>query len=276
VTGVVGGVTGVVGELTGAVGSATAGIGQTFAETALTGSLLAALPVALIAGLVSFASPCVVPLVPGYLGYVSGMAGADSGTGKGASRPRLVLGVLLFIAGFSAVFITIGWLASALGTQLDGSRDIVTRVLGVIIILMGVAFMGSIPFLQNERRLHVSPRAGLAGAPVLGVAFGLGWAPCIGPTLSAVTALSLTEGSQGRGVILAVAYCFGLGLPFLIFALTMERSKPMLAWMRRHRLALMRIGGAVLVILGVMLVTGLWGQVTGWLQGWIDSVWLAV
>jgi cytochrome c-type biogenesis protein len=252
------------------------GVGESFAQTALTGSLLAALPVAIIAGLVSFASPCVVPLVPGYLGYVSGMAGADSGTGKGASRPRLVLGVLLFIAGFSAVFISLGWLASALGTQLQGQLDIITRVLGVIIILLGIAFMGSIPFLQNEKRFHVSPRAGLAGAPLLGVAFGLGWTPCIGPTLAAVVTLSLSEGSQGRGVLLAAAYCFGLGLPFLIFALVMERSKPMLAWMRRHRRALMRIGGAMLVILGVMLVTGMWGQFTGWLQGWIDSAWLAV
>jgi len=252
-------------------------IGEGFAQTALTGSMLAALPVALIAGLVSFASPCVVPLIPGYLGYVSGMAGADTGRGSGrSSRPRLVLGVLLFIAGFSAVFISIGWLASALGTQLQGQLDTITRVLGVIVILMGIAFMGSIPFLQNERRFHVSPKAGLAGAPVLGVAFGLGWTPCIGPTLAAVVTLSLSEGSQGRGVLLAVAYSMGLGLPFLIFALTMERSKRMLAWMRRHRLALMRIGGAMLVILGVMLVTGLWGGVTAWLQGWIDSYWLAV
>ena len=268
--------TGAATVVTGVVGNATASIGQGFAETALTGSLLAALPIAIIAGLVSFASPCVVPLVPGYLGYVSGMAGADSGSGKGASKPRLVLGVLLFIAGFSAVFISFGWLVAALGTQWQGSIDIITRVLGIIVILMGIAFMGSIPFLQNERRLHVSPKAGLAGAPLLGVAFGLGWTPCLGPTLSSVLALTLTEGSQGRGVILAVAYCFGLGLPFLIFALSMERSKPMLAWMRRHRLALMRIGGTMLVILGVMLVTGLWGQVTGWLQGWIDSVWLPV
>lgn len=262
--------------MTGLATGLTAGIGQGFAETALTGSMLAALPVAFIAGLVSFASPCVVPLVPGYLGYVSGMAGSGSGSGKGASRPRLVLGVLLFVAGFSAVFITIGWLASVLGTQLQGSIDIVTRVLGVIVILMGIAFMGSIPFLQNERRLHVSPKAGLAGAPVLGVVFGLGWTPCLGPTLAAVLALTLTEGSQGRGMILAIAYSVGLGLPFLIFALVMERSKPALAWMRRYRLALMRVGGAMLIILGVMLVTGLWGQVTGWLQGWIDSVWLAV
>lgn len=253
-----------------------ADVGETFAQTALTGSLLVALPVALIAGLVSFASPCVVPLVPGYLGYVSGMAGADAGAGRKASRPRLVLGVLLFIAGFSAVFVTFGWLASALGAQLEGGKDIITRVLGVIVILMGIAFMGSIPFLQNEKRFHVNPKAGLAGAPVLGIVFGLGWTPCIGPTLGAVLTLSLTEGSQSRGVLLAIVYCLGLGLPFLIFALVLERSKPMLAWMRRHRLALMRIGGAMLVILGVMLVTGLWGRVTDQLQGWIDMTGLAV
>ncbi|WP_236683504.1 cytochrome c biogenesis CcdA family protein [Demequina aurantiaca] len=253
-----------------------AGIGSSFADTALTGSLLAALPIAILAGLVSFASPCVVPLVPGYLGYVSGMAGADAGTGKGASRPRLVLGVLLFIAGFSAVFVTLAFLATSLGAQLQGQLDIITRVLGVVVILMGIAFMGAMPFLQSEKRFHVSPKAGLAGAPLLGVAFGLGWTPCIGPTLTAVLTLGLTEGSQGRGVLLAIAYCFGLGLPFLLFALFMQRSKPALAWLRRHRLALMRFGGAMLIILGVMLVTGLWGQVTNWLQGWIDSFWVAI
>ena len=169
--------------------------------TVLTGSLLAAIPIAILAGLVSFASPCVVPLVPGYLGYVSGMAGADVGTKR--NRPRLVLGVLLFIAGFSAVFILLTIGVTALGSQFHAQIDVISRILGVVVILMGLAFMGAVPFLQAERRMHVSPRAGLAGAPLLGVAFGLGWAPCIGPTLAAVLALSLTEGSQGRGIVLA-------------------------------------------------------------------------
>ena len=242
--------------------------------TVLTGSLLAALPIAILAGLVSFASPCVVPLVPGYLGYVSGMAGADVAAKR--SRPRLVLGVLLFIAGFSAVFILLTIGVTALGAQFKEQLDVISRILGVVVILMGFAFMGAVPFLQAERRLHVSPRAGLAGAPLLGVAFGLGWAPCIGPTLASVIALSLTEGSQGRGVILALGYCLGLGLPFLALAFWIERSGKVLGWLRKHRLGLMRFGGAMLIVLGLLLVTGMWGNLTGLIQGWIDGFWTAV
>lgn len=252
----------------------TLSIGSDFASTVLSGSLLLAIPIAMLAGLVSFASPCVVPLVPGYLGYVSGMAGADSGGKK--SRPRLVLGVLLFIAGFSAVFVTLAIVVSAAGAAFEAQLDIITRVLGVVVILMGLAFMGAMPFLQNERRFHVSPKAGLAGAPVLGIVFGLGWTPCIGPTLSAVITLGLTEGTVGRGALLAVAYCLGLGLPFLALALWFERSGRVLAWLRKHRRGLQIFGGAMLVVLGVMLVTGLWGALTSELQGWIDSFWVAI
>jgi len=243
-------------------------------DTVLTGSLLAAIPIALLAGLVSFASPCVVPLVPGYLGYVSGMAGADVATRR--ARPRLVLGVLLFILGFSAVFLLLTIGVTALGAQVQGSIDVITRILGVVVILMGLAFMGAVPFLQAERHLHVSPKAGLAGAPLLGIAFGLGWAPCIGPTLAAVLALSLTEGSQGRGIVLALVYCLGLGLPFLVLAFWIEHSKKVLGWLKRHRVGLMRLGGAMLIVLGILLVTGLWGELTELLQGWIDGFWVAV
>lgn len=250
------------------------GLGGDFAQTALSGSLVAALAVSLVAGLVSFASPCVVPLVPGYLGYVSGMAGAGA-TGR-ASRPRLVLGALLFVLGFASVFVVLGIAFGALGAQLQPHIDIITRILGVFIIVLGFVFMGAIPFLQAERRLHVSPRAGLAGAPLLGLAFGLGWTPCIGPTLSAVYTLGLTEATQGRGVALAVAYSLGLGLPFILLALFMERSGAVLGWLRRHRLLLMRLGGALLVVLGALLVTGLWSRATGLLQGWIDGFWVAV
>ena len=245
-----------------------------FAGIALSGSMLLAVPVAILAGLVSFASPCVVPLVPGYLGYVSGMAGAG-GTGK-TSRPKLVAGAALFVLGFSAVFVTLGFLASSLGAALTPYLTIITRVLGVIVILLGFAFMGAMPFLQSEKRLHVSPTAGLAGAPVLGVAFGLGWTPCIGPTLAAVFTLSLSEATQGRGVALAVAYCIGLGLPFILLAVLFERSGRVLGWLRRWRLPLMRAGGAMLIVLGVLLVTGLWERLTGLLQGWIDGFWVAV
>lgn len=245
-----------------------------FAGVALSGSMLLAVPVAVLAGMVSFASPCVVPLVPGYLGFVSGMAGTG-GTGK-ASRPRLVAGAMLFVLGFSAVFVTIGFLASSLGALLTEYVNVLARILGVIVILLGFAFMGAMPFLQTEKRVHVSPTAGLAGAPLLGAAFGLGWTPCIGPTLAAVFTLSLSEATQGRGIALAVAYCIGLGLPFVLLAALFERSGAVLRWLRRWRVPLMRTGGALLIVLGVLLVTGLWERLTGLLQGWIDGFWVAV
>lgn len=249
---------------------------ESFAGIALSGSMALAVPVAILAGLVSFASPCVVPLVPGYLGYVSGMAGAGAAGSGRASRPRLILGAALFVLGFSAVFIALGFLVSSLGAALTSSMTVITRVLGVVVILLGFAFMGAVPFLQSERRVHVSPRAGLAGAPLLGAAFGLGWTPCIGPTLAAVFTLSLSEATQGRGVALAAAYCVGLGLPFILLAALFERSGRVLGWLRRHRLALMRAGGLMLIALGLLLVTGLWDRLTGLLQGWIDGFWVAV
>lgn len=254
------------------------GIGGTFADTVLSGSLLAAIPVALIAGLISFVSPCVVPLVPGYLGYVSGMAGAGAvgGAPGRASKPRLVLGVAMFVAGFTAVFVVLGVAFASLGARVDGQLDTITRILGVLVVVMGFVFLGSVPFMQRERRVHVSPKAGLWGAPLLGVVFGLGWTPCIGPTLAAVLTLSLSEATATRGVILAIAYSLGLGVPFLVLALWMDRSRAILGWLRRHRLALMRFGGAVLVVLGLLLVTGLWGHITTHMQEWIDGFWVAV
>lgn len=251
-----------------------AGLGGDFASTALTGSLIAALPVAVLAGLVSFASPCVVPLVPGYLGYVSGMAGAT--TERRGSRPRLVLGALLFVLGFTAVFVTLGVAVTSLGVALAGAIDIVLRVLGVLVIVLGMAFMGSVPFLQAERRIHASPRAGLLGAPLLGVTFGLGWTPCIGPTLGAVYTLALDDATLARGTVLAVAYSLGLGLPFILLALFAERSGRVLGWLRRHRLALMRVGGGLLIALGVLLVTGLWMRATDLLQGWVNAFGVSV
>lgn len=250
-------------------------LSESFASTALSGSLLAALGVAFIAGLVSFASPCVVPLVPSYLAYVTGMAGADS-TERAPSRPRLVLGALLFVLGFSAVFVTLLLGASFAGGALAARADTIVRVLGVFVILMGLAFMGAVPFLQGERKVHFSPRAGLAGAPLLGAAFGLGWTPCIGPTLAAVATLALSDATVGRGAALAAAYSLGLGVPFLLVALFMERSRGFLAWLRRHRRALMRAGGALLIVLGVLLVTGLWQTISGAMQGWIDGYWVGV
>jgi len=235
-------------------------IGADFAHTAFSGSMLLAIPVALLAGLVSFASPCVLPLVPGYLGYVTGMTGADLATTARTQRGRTVAGVGLFVAGFTVVFVTLGVAFGALGVALRPWEDAVTRVLGVVVILMGLAFLGAVPFLQRERRLEISPRAGLWGAPLLGVIFGLGWAPCIGPTFAAVLSLSVDGGNPWRGALLAVAYCLGLGLPFVLVALAFERSATAVGFLRRHRLAIMRIGGGLLVLVGVALVTGLWGR----------------
>ena len=250
-------------------------IGSDFASQVLSGSLLAAIPIALLAGLVSFASPCVLPLVPGYFGYVSGMAGTG-GAGKQASRPKLILGVLLFVLGFSSVFVVLGIVVSAAGAQLQTQMDIIMRVMGVLVILMGLAFMGAMPFMQNTRRLNFSPRAGLIGAPILGIAFGLGWSPCMGPTLSAVMTLGMNEGTLLRGATLALVFCLGLGVPFLALAVWFERSGPVLAWLRKRRRGLQLFGGAMLVTLGVLLVTGLWVRLTGVLQGWIDGFWVAI
>ncbi len=251
-----------------------ADLGAGFATTAFSGSMLLAIPVAVLAGLVSFASPCVLPLVPGYLGYLGGMSGAALGqTGLGrdrrsttattTGRGRLLAGVALFVAGFTLVFVAVGALAGSLGGLLGRWEDPLTRVLGVVVVLMGVAFLGYVPFLQRDTRPHVSPAAGLWGAPLLGVVFGLGWAPCIGPTLAAVLALSLDGGSAVRGATLSVAYCLGLGLPFLVIALGLGRSAAALRFLRRHRLAISRLGGGMLVLIGLALVTGLW---TTWTQ----------
>ena len=252
------------------------GLGEVFAQTVLSGSMLLALPLAVVAGLVSFASPCVLPLVPGYLGYVTGMAGTPAAT-TGATtltevhRGRMLAGVALFVAGFTAVFVTFGVLAGTLGSAVLQHSDVITRWLGVVVVAMGLVFLGAVPFAQRERRLRLAPATGLWGAPVLGVVFGLGWAPCIGPTLVAVYALALDEGSAGRGALLSVAYCVGLGLPFVLIALGFERSARVLDVMRRHRVALARIGGGLLVLVGLALVTGLWGAWTQSMQGLIGG-----
>jgi len=268
------------GTATGTATVLVAGAGDAFGRTVTSGSMLLAVPVALLAGLVSFASPCVLPLVPGYLGYLGGMAGSSAGPSRASgaggtatavrtapARSRVLAGVALFVAGFTSVFVVYGVLAGSLGSALHRWQDPVSRVLGVVVILMGLSFLGLVPFLQNERRLHLAPRAGLWGAPLLGVTFGFGWTPCIGPTLAAILTLSLGDGSALRGGLLAVAFCVGLGLPFLLVALGVESSTRMLGFLRRHRLAMMRFGGAMLVVLGVALVTGVWNDWASWLQG---------
>ena len=268
----------------GSGGWVAASIGDTVQGAVLSGSMLLAVPLAVLAGVVSFASPCVLPLVPGYLGYVGGMAAAGAPAGRtrsprptGASpgtlaqvrRSRLVVGVALFVAGFTVVFVLLGVVAGSLGQVLLRYADPVSRVLGVVVVVMGLVFAGLLRFGQTERRVHLAPAAGLWGAPLLGLVFGLGWVPCIGPTLVAVYTLALDQASAGRGAVLAVAYCLGLGLPFLLVALGLERSQRALALLRRHRVAAMRLGGGLLVLIGLALVTGLWGRATALMQGWV-------
>ncbi|ACZ83597.1 cytochrome c biogenesis CcdA family protein [Streptosporangium roseum] len=234
------------------------------ASTVAGGSLALALPIALAAGLVSFLSPCVLPLVPGYLSYVTGMS-ADP------KRGRMVAGIALFVLGFAAVFVAGGALFGGLGAALLGNADVITRVLGALTVVLGLAFMGVIPGLQRDFRIHRLPAAGLAGAPLLGVVFGLGWTPCIGPTLGVVLTLGLTEGSAGRGALLAFAYALGLGLPFLAAGLAYRKALHTFKALRRHSQLITRVGGVMLVAVGLLLVTGLWGELIMTMQGWIGG-----
>ena len=274
-------------------------------EVVSSGSLVVAIPLAVLAGLISFASPCVLPLVPGYLSYVTGLTGAeleearaasavvpagaaaggvagaaasaDSSSGPAAPGPRLpvkhrvVLGTLGFILGFSAVFVSYGALFGGLGAELLAHQEVITRVLGVVVIVLGLGFLGLVPSLQREARIHHRPARGMWGAPLLGALFALGWTPCIGPTLAAVQSLAFTEGSAARGALLSVAYCLGLGLPFLVIGLAMERGLEAMAWARRNTRAIQVVGGVSMILLGLLMVTGLWGSLTIAMRGWVSG-----
>lgn len=226
--------------------------------------MLVAIPIAVLAGLVAFLSPCVLPLAPGYVSYVTGLTGAELASGN--RRPRVLLGSVLFVLGFSVVFVSYGALFGGLGSVLLRYESAINVVMGVLVIVMGLAFMGVLPWFQREYRLLRAPTWGLAGAPLLGLLFGLGWTPCIGPTLTAVQSLALAEASAARGALLSFAYCLGLGIPFIAFGLFIGRTASATAFIRRHYVWIMRIGGGMLVLVGILLVTGLWLDFTIWLR----------
>jgi cytochrome c-type biogenesis protein len=226
----------------------------TFTHAVQDGPLLVAVGVAALVGLVGFLSPCVLPLVPGYLSYVAGLSGTD----EVRNQRRMVAGSLLFVLGFSAVFVAAGVLFGTLGEYIRNDRVTIERVLGAITIVFGLAFMGWLPFLQREYKLHHRPPAGLLGAPLLGVTFGLAWGPCLTPTFSAVYSMAFVQSSAARGSVLMFAYCLGLGVPFVLVALGFGWVTGALGFVRRHRAAVSRVGGVLLVLMGVLLLTGTW------------------
>jgi cytochrome c-type biogenesis protein len=268
-------------------------MGETFAGLVTDGPLLVAAAVAALVGLISFASPCVLPLVPGYLSYVAGLVGTGApaptvhsgravpaGAGGTATavrtdtrtpRGRMVLGAVLFVLGFSLVFVTFATAFGGLGRLMLQYSVVLDRVFGVVTVLVGLAFLGWLPLLQRTKKLSVRPAAGLAGAPLLGIVFGLGWTPCLGPTLAAVYSLALSEATAARGAVLGVAYCLGLGVPFVLVALGARWALGATGFLRRHARTVTRIGGAVLVVVGLLLLTGAWAELMSWLRSWLAA-----
>ena len=242
-------------------------MGDWFQSQAGTGSLALAIPVALVAGLVSFFSPCVIPLLPGYLSYATGLSGVDLASGESdRHRGRMLLGSLLFVLGFTAIFVIVGATTGGLGFWLRTWQDEITVVMGALLILLGLVFAGVVPLLQWEWRIHTIPAVGLGAAPLIGAIFALGWTPCIGPTYGVILTLTYQDATAGRGALLSVAYALGLGIPFVLAGLFYSRTLGALAWVRRHQAAVMRIGGLMLVAVGVLLVTGWWDQIVSWVQ----------
>ncbi|MEV6488341.1 cytochrome c biogenesis protein CcdA [Actinoplanes sp. NPDC051633] len=260
-------------------------MGETFADVASSGPLLLAIGVAVIAGLVSFLSPCVLPLMPGYLSYVTGLAGSDldasggepdasGGSGSVAvatrTRGRVLAGTSLFVLGFAVVFTLLATLVANIGIALQTHKRVLDIVLGVLVIVLGLAFMGLVPGMQREFRIHRLPNAGLAGAPIFGALFGLSWMPCTGPTLGAVLGLATTSGQTDRAVVLALAYSLGLGVPFVLFGLFFRKLIGVFRAVRRNSRWVTRIGGALLILVGLALVTGGWNDFLIWLLTTFD------
>ena len=238
-------------------------------DTVMSGALLLALPIAVLGGLVSFFSPCVLPLVPGYLSYVTGVGGTDLAE---ARRGRMVAGASLFVLGFTVVFVSGGALFGYWGSTLQENKDVLSKILGVLMVLMGVFFMGLMPWLtQREFRFHQRPATGLVGAPFLGALLGIGWTPCLGPTLASGQTLAMEQASAGRGAILTVAYCVGLGMPFVLAAVAFRKALGAFAWVKRHYVWVMRIGGIMMIATGVLLLTGAWDRIVQEMQVWSNG-----
>lgn len=233
-------------------------------EIILTGSLFASIPIALFAGLVTFFSPCILPVVPGYLGYVSGSA---------APRAKLLLGALLFVLGFTAVFVSLT-LVSGFAGSIMNYRVVIDRVFGGLVVVLGLVMMGMTNFLQNTIKPSWRPKVGLAGAPLLGIAFALGWTPCIGPALGTVMMLSTQQGSTVNAIILGVCFSLGLGVPFMLVAAGFGWMTRSVGFVKRHIRGFNILGGLMLIIVGVLMLTGNWDWMTakalevinGWLQ----------
>lgn len=234
-------------------------------EIVFSGALWVALLIALLAGLISFISPCVLPLVPGYLGFIGGTVSGGV-EGRKPTRGRLLLGVGLFILGFTAVFVLVFVLGGTLGRLFIEYQDPITRILGIIVIAMGLVFVGVFGFAQRTLRPRFRENAGLVGAPLLGVAMGVGWAPCIGPTLTAILSISIVQADPWRAAVLALAYSAGLGLPFLVLAVGFGWATASVTFLKKHIRVLNIIGGVLLVVLGVLMITGIWTDIMARLQ----------
>lgn len=243
-----------------------------FVEQVTSGTMLVALPVAAAAGLVSFLSPCVVPLLPGYVSYATGLSGADL---EHARRGRMLAGTTLFVLGFTAWFVVVGVTTGALGAWLWEYKRTISVVLGALTVVVGLVFMG-LPWLQRDVRVHAMPAVGLGAAPLLGLLFAIGWTPCLGPTIIAVQSLAISEGTVGRGIALSVAYSLGLGLPFILLGLAYRRTLGAVHWVRRHQQWVTRVGGAMLVLVGLLLMTGWWDVLVADVRGWASGYGVSV